>query len=390
MNNADYWAQRMKNMTDALEDKSYEYVKNLEEQYDRAIAEIEKDIAHWYQRFADNNEIDLAEAKKLLTKGELKELKWSVEEYIKYGEENAINEQWMKELENASARAHISRLDGLKLQLTQQAEKLSHLTEKATETAGKGIYEDCYYRTAFELQQQIGLGTVIGGIDERRIEKVLSRPWTTDNQTFRDRCWTNKTALVNSVNRELTQMIMRGEKPDRTINAIAKQFDVAKSKAGRLVMTESAFFAQQSQKDCFEELDVEKCKVVAALDKHTCPICGKLDGTIIKMSDYEVGSTAPPFHPWCRCTTAPYFEDMEGIGERYARDVETGESFTVPKDMTYEQWKNIYVNKTATISDWQTNHNYQSRIVFDFNGNDEKFAQSRTWIERVDGEYKTR
>ncbi len=390
MNNADYWAQRMKNMTDALEDKSYEYVKNLEEQFDRAISEVEKDIAYWYQRFADNNEIDLAEAKKLLSKGELKELKWSVEEYIKYGEENAINEQWMSELENASAKAHISRLDGLKLQLTQQAEKLSHLTEKATESAGKGIYEDCYYRTAFELQQQIGVGTVMGGIDERQIEKVLSRPWTTDNQTFRDRCWTNKTALVNSVNRELTQMIMRGEKPDRTINAIAKQFDVAKSKAGRLVMTESAFFAQQSQKDCFNELDVEKCKVVAALDKHTCSICGKLDGTIIKMSDYEVGSTAPPFHPWCRCTTAPYFEDMEGIGERYARDVETGESFTVPKDMTYEQWKNIYVNKTATISDWQTNHNYQSRIVFDFNGNDEKFAQSRTWIERLDGEYKTR
>ncbi|MCR5635882.1 MAG: phage head morphogenesis protein [Clostridiales bacterium] len=92
-------------------------------------------------------------------------------------------------------------------------------------------------------------------------------------------------------------------------------------------------------------MDVEKCKVVAALDKHTCPICGKLDGTIIKMSDYEVGSTAPPFHPWCRCTTAPYFEDMEGIGERYARDVETGESFTVPKDMTYEQWKAIQDKK---------------------------------------------
>lgn len=30
---------------------------------------------------------------------------------------------------------------------------------------------------------------------------------------------------------------------------------------------------------------------------------------------------------------------MESIGERYARDAVTGESFTVPKDMTYEQWK---------------------------------------------------
>ena len=31
---------------------------------------------------------------------------------------------WMKELENASARVHISRLDALKIQLQQQAELL--------------------------------------------------------------------------------------------------------------------------------------------------------------------------------------------------------------------------------------------------------------------------
>lgn len=58
-----------------------------------------------------------------------------------------------------------------------------------------------------------------------------------------------------------------------------------------------------------------------------------------KRSEYAVGLTAPPFHPWCRGCTCPHFADMDGIGERYARDAVTGERFKVPKDMTYEQWR---------------------------------------------------
>ena len=72
--NAAYWAQRMKNMEDALLDQSYSYVENLEKQFAAAQAEIERQMARWYQRFATNNEIDLAEAKRLLNSKELKEL----------------------------------------------------------------------------------------------------------------------------------------------------------------------------------------------------------------------------------------------------------------------------------------------------------------------------
>ena len=63
-NNAQYWAQRMKNMEEALLDQSYSYVQNLDAQFARAQAEIEKQITVWYRRFAVNNEITLAEAKR--------------------------------------------------------------------------------------------------------------------------------------------------------------------------------------------------------------------------------------------------------------------------------------------------------------------------------------
>ena len=233
--NADYWAQRMKNMEDALLDQSYSYVENLDAQFRAAEAEIERQMSAWYRRFAANNDITLADAKRLLNSDELAEFHWTVEEYIKHGEENALTGAWMKELENASARVHISRLDALKIQLQQQAELLYSNQLDYLDTVTRQAYAGSYYHTAYEIQKGLGVGWTMQAINENTIKKVLSRPWTTDGQTFRDRCWTNKQSLVNSVNTQLTQMIIRGEPPDKAISAIAKQFEVSRSKAGRLV-----------------------------------------------------------------------------------------------------------------------------------------------------------
>ena len=339
MNNKDYWARRFKIMEDAINDQALGYVENLEKQFNAAIREIDTQMRAWYQRFAVNNNITLAEARRMLTTTELKEFLWTVQEYIDKGKEMGLTGAWIKELENASARVHISRLDALKYQLQQQAEVLAQARVNATANASSLAYTQSYYHTAFEVQRGLGVGWTMQALNEDAVKKVLSRPWTVDNRTFTARCWTDKVRLVETVNQELTQMIARGAAPDKAIAAIAKQFNTSKSNAGRVVMTESAYFSSAAQKDCFNDLDVELFRVIGTLDTHTCDICGDMDGRVYKMSEYVVGSTAPPFHPWCRCCTAPYFADMEGIGERYARDAETGQRYKLPKDTTYKQWK---------------------------------------------------
>ena len=329
----------MRILEESLLDKGYDYVKNLERQYATAIQDIESQIARWYQRFAAENGITLAEANKLLTTQELDEFRWTVEEYIKHGQENAVSQAWLKQLKNASARVHVSRLDSLKLQLQEQAEVLHGVQTEALNSSLSEVYQRGYYHTAFELQKGMGVGWMLHGLTSEAISKVLSRPWTLDNQTFSDRIWANKQALVNSVNTQLTQMIMRGAAPDKAIKAISDRFRVSKSQAGRLVMTESAAFANEARKDCFKDLGVERYVIVETLDNETCSLCAGLDGKVYPMSEYQVGVTAPPFHPWCRGTTAPYYEDMQGLGDRFVRDVKTGESFNIPKDMTYKDWK---------------------------------------------------
>lgn len=336
-NNAEYWAQRMKLLEEALADQGFDYVQNLEKQFDRAIAQIEKETAAWYQRFADNNGITYAQARKWLTADELQEFHWTVEEYIQYAQDNELSGQWVKQLENASAKVHISRLDALKLEMQQQVERLAGGQLDGIDALARRIYTEGYYKTAFEIQRGVGVGWTLHALNEDAIAKVLSRPWTTDGQTFRDRVWTNKTALLNSVNQHLAQMIIRGESARKTIDALAHDMNVSKSKAGRLVMTESAYFSSAAQKDCFNALGVERYMVVATLDKDTCDICGDMDGKVFKMSEYEEGLTAPPFHPWCRCCTAPWYEDMQNLGARAARDG-NNQTFYVPRDTTYKGW----------------------------------------------------
>ena len=338
MRNDKYWANRMRILEESLLDTGYDYVKNLERQYATAIQDIESQIAKWYQRFATENGITLAEANKLLTTQELDEFRWTVEEYIKYGQENAVSQAWYKQLKNASARVHVSRLDSLKLQLQAQAEALHGAQTELLETSLAEVYERGYYHTAFELQKGIGVGWTLHGLTDDTIKKALARPWTLDAQTFSDRIWANKQALVNSVNTQLTQTIMRGAAPDKAIKAIADRFKVSRSQAGRLVMTETAAFANMARKDCFTDLGVEKYVIVETLDNETCSLCAQLDGKVYPMSEYQVGVTAPPFHPWCRGTTAPYYEDMENLGDRFARDDE-GKRYTVSKDMAYKEWR---------------------------------------------------
>lgn len=69
-----------------------------------------------------------------------------------------------------------------------------------------------------------------------------------------------------------------------------------------------------------------------------------MDGKHFPTSDYVVGVTVPPFHPNCRGTTVPYYADLEGYGERFARNLD-GDVFYVPADTTYEQWEKMQDEK---------------------------------------------
>lgn len=338
----DYWIKRFEYLEKMQMVNESKYMEELTKQYVVALEKIKKEIQQWFIRFSVNNQISLQEAKRWLDSNELNELKWDINEYIKYGKENGIDLIWRKELENASAKVHISRLNGLMLQIKEQVEKLYTLQEEDTSKFIIDSYKDTYYTTAYELQKGYNVGFNINVLDDILIKKLISKPWATDNMTFSDRIWRNKKELIHILENDLTQSILKGEAPDQVIEKISKTFKTSRSKAGRLVMTESAFFSSAARKDCFNNLWVQKYEIVATLDSHTSDICRELDGKVFDMKDYEPGVTAPPFHVWCRSTTAPWFEDEFEFGERAARNP-NGKTYYIPGNITYDDWYKRFV-----------------------------------------------
>lgn len=344
MKSADYWRGRFSILADAAHRDTGSYISDLEAMYREAEQTVQADLEKWYGRFATNNGLTLYDARKMLTTGQMEEFRWTVDQYIKIGQQANLSPEWLKKLENASARFHVSRLETIQLQIQQQMEVLYGGQLDGLDGLLKDVVSNGYTRTAFEIQKGLGLGWDITALNQKKLETLLSRPWTGDGKTFRDRCWENKANLVSGVQSTLTQGLLRGDSLQKLTDQIKNKFGVSRYKAGRLAHTETTYFNAQASRETYKELGIEEIEILETLDRHTCELCGGLDGTVIPLAQYEPGVTVPPFHPNCRGTTCPHYRDMDG--KRIARNAE-GEVYHVPADMNYTTWKAAFVDGGA-------------------------------------------
>lgn len=343
-----YWKGRMEQLEKSLHRDAEETAREVESMYREAERQIEADISRWYSRFGANNGfVTMADARKLLTSGELKEFKWTLAEYREKAKDNADG-KWQQQLENASARWHISRLESLKYQLQQTVEVLAGGQSDALDSLLKNTYLNGYGQTAFTLQSGIGIGFDIAGLNGRAIQTMLNKPWTLDGKNFSERIWGSKQVLIGELHKQLTQNLMTGGDLNKLIDSIQQKFNTSRYNAARLVYTEHAYAVSVATGESYRATGVEKCIFIAVLDERTSAICQSMDGTIIDVKDYQPGVTVPPLHPLCRSTTAPYYADMVGIGERAARDPDTGKTYYVPKEMTYQKWKETFMTDPET------------------------------------------
>ena len=114
------------------------------------------------------------------------------------------------------------------------------------------------------------------------------------------------------------------------------------SNAKRLVETETARVHEQGFLDSMAELDVDKLEILATLDSHTSPICRRMDRKIVRRVDAKPGVTVPPFHCYCRSTTIPYIEGLDGE-TRTGRNKDD-KSTDYDGAISYEEWEKQYIS----------------------------------------------
>lgn len=113
MKNSEYWRGRFSLLERSTYKTAQAALREMEALYRQALYRTRKELDSWCTRFADDNGVSLTEARRLLGAKELEEFRWDVAQYIETAQKAGLDETWQRQLRNASAKVHISRLEAV-------------------------------------------------------------------------------------------------------------------------------------------------------------------------------------------------------------------------------------------------------------------------------------
>lgn len=291
--NEEYWQKREAyKLKKGLKDlKKIE--KELVDEYKKAMNEIGKEISNLFYKYAKDNNLSFSDAKKYLNSSEFREFKRDLKTYMKLIEETG-NEELLLELNTLAMKSRISRLEEMFYQCGKYINEVYESTNKRLQIAYSNTIKDNYYQTIYDIHKAIGVGASFSYIDNDMIKEILAFPWS--GRHYSQRLWSNRTKLKNAMVEELTQMLIQGKGVKETSKALSKRLDVDLKNCIRLIQTEHSYFMEQASQKAYDELDIDKYKILATLDKRTSKICQDLDGEVFNVKDAIVGVNMPPFH----------------------------------------------------------------------------------------------
>ena len=344
----EYWEARSERTLIANEKSALQYERDLKKAYNATIKQITKEIEAFYGRYAKENQISLAEARKRLTPNELLDFHQQAKIYLDEVErlgDKAFTAEYKAYLKELSGRAYVSRIEELITNIRHNIETLSTGYNIGLGQILTGAYQDGFYRTMFDIQKQAGFGVSFTTPGGRQLEMAIRERWM--GQNYSDRIWADKNKLIIQLEQTLSQEFVRGRGPREAAKDFSDKMQTSYYNAQRLIRTELNYISNKGSMKAYEESGVvDRYQYLATLDSRTSDICRELDGKIFELKEAKVGVNLPPLHPHCRSTTIPYYEDdeiSEYIEDRVARREDgTGKSYKLGKDVTFFEWVEQY------------------------------------------------
>lgn len=248
-----------------------------------------------------------------------------------------------------SAPAYAARIN--RLQAIRESARVNAVQAADVEaTVGQLHMRDMvfqgYSRAMFDVQRFTGIGFGFDGIDNRRLNQILRYNWS--GKHFSKRVWQNSNATARNLSQALTEVIMQGKTSRQSFDALMEAANGSRLAANRLLRTETNYITNQAEQEAYKEAGIEKYRFMAVLDGRTSPQCQEHDGKEYLLSEAQVGVNLPPLHVFCRSQTEPVIDGLVIEGQtRWARDPNTGEQMTVPRSLSYKQWRQQF-EKPAT------------------------------------------
>ena len=342
-----YWEKRQAEMYQAGEMKVNQYFTKLEKAFNQTRKELQKTIEAFYFRYAEENGLSYAAAQRRLDQEALGDLK----DFISLAMQNIGKYNQM--VNNMSIKARITRYQALEAQVDAILRRLYAVDYEAMAgQAMQEVYEESYYRTWYNMDQYRGFHAAFAQVEPRTVQKLLEYPF--NGAAFSDRLWKQKDHLQTQLMESLTTMMIQGKHPSTLAKDFAKKMRSKKFDAYRLLHTEGSFLMSEAAHAGYREDGVKKYQILATLDSKTCGVCGELDGKVYDVGKEVVGVNMQPFHPLCRCTDTPYYDDLDLTDmTRTGRNAD-GDYISVPGNMTYTEWRKKFIEKVSNSGIMET------------------------------------
>jgi len=334
----EYWTKREELRATKLYNQADRSLKDLKAIFYEANLKINKEISYFYTQYGINTKSPTFETLKdgtQVLKGESIKRTVPMYEATKY-----------------------KRLDSLKKQLNLILADMSKEQKAYMVTNLKLLAQESYTTQFFEIFKGYGTGFSFDLLDPKMVKQLIYNP--VNGQDFSKRIYTNRNLLANHVEQELVNGLTQGISTQDMTKRIEKKIKpllvggkkgTAYRVAETLMRTEiTNTYAQATLQGYRDSGIVKEYEYLATLDKYTSSICQDLDGQVFKIDKATTGLNYPPMHPNCRSTTLSKFDD--DVFERRARD-EEGNTYTVPSNMNYKEWKAVHVDKTMTQTEWK-------------------------------------
>lgn len=317
-----YWKKReLANQLNQIKDEKVT-IANMEENFNIALEDIEQQINVFYERYAKSQGISIEEALKRVSEHDVKAFEKKAKEYVKKKDFSPEANAQLK-LYNATMR--INRLELLKaelnLHLTDMTVKNSDLIEKHLEKLADSEYA-----------RQSGILDTKLRFSKEGVKAIVNSDYKYGN--FSKNIWTNQEALMGNIATMLRRSIIQGANPTDMIGRLRSQFNVSKHEAKRLLVTEASRVQGDVQLDAIEQAGYDEYLYIS--EPTACEICKQLDGKHFKIKDREVGVNFYPMHPYCKCSSAAYYDseqlDKEIAEYRKERGLDKAEESGIIKD----------------------------------------------------------
>lgn len=339
-----YWERRARSRMASYHRAADSVVNLITAAYDKAKQDITDNIERIFAKFVLDSRFTPAEAINVLNTP-VNDNEWlRMKEKLKQIKDPTIQRELLKRLNASAYRARLTRLQALQEHIYIQCKRLADVEIQASRTGYMSTIKNAYYRTLYDIQRGLNIGFAFASMPSRVIQAIIKHPWS--GRHFSKRIWDNTDLLAKQLPKIVTAALMSGASNSKLVAELAKCMDVGKLAANRLIRTELTYMANAAEMESYKEGGVDKYVFVATLDKRTSAKCRQHDLKVYKVSEAVTGKNLPPLHPYCRSTTRAHLgsDTLQNITRR-ARDPTTGKSYTVPANMTYQQWHNTFCNR---------------------------------------------